>query len=349
MESIKEAAAIALDDETQVSVARRTAGSMCHRLGLPANVASTAELVCVELAGNILRHAGHGTLYLAGTPEGGALQVIASDKGPGIGNIELAMQDGFSTRTTPGLGLGAVRRMVQTMDIYSRPGLGTVVTAQVGELRPDSGRAAVLSTCIAGETLNGDSWSIHRVNALGQDARTPSPREIYLVVDGLGHGLYASEAAAMATSMVTKALAFEPGISLTTLLNRMHGPMRATRGAAIAIVSVAGGAATCCGVGNISVLLHGPGGSVKSMLSHNGTLGHQMRKLQEFVVPLEPETVLVMHSDGIATHWKMAQYGGLVEKAPATIAGVLYRDAVRGRDDATVLVARLNETRETDA
>ena len=50
-----------------------------------------------------------------------------------------------------------------------------------------------------------------------------------------------------------------------------------------------------------------------------------------------------MHSDGVATHWKMAQYPGLLAQPPATVAAVLYRDAVRGRDDATVLVARLGD------
>jgi anti-sigma regulatory factor (Ser/Thr protein kinase) len=349
MESIKEAAAIALEDDTQISVARRTASLMCPRLGLSESFASQAELVCVELSTNILRHAGRGHLYLAGTPAGGALQVIACDKGRGIGNVALAMQDGFSTSTTPGLGLGAVRRIVQEMDIYSRPGLGTVVSAIVGPGSLPAARSSVLSTCIAGEKLNGDSWAIHHVNAFGKDAHNVSPRELYLVVDGLGHGLYASEAVTMATSMVAKAMADDPGIPLTNLLNQMHGPMRATRGAAIAIVSVANGFATCCGVGNVSVLLHNGDGTAKTVLSHNGTLGHQMHRLQEFNFPVHAGTVLVMHSDGIATHWKMAQYPGLLESAPSTIAGVLYRDAVRGRDDATILVARIGDAGRTDA
>ncbi len=335
MEPLREAATIALEDETQIAVARRAAAGMASRLGLGEEAVARAELVVVELATNVLRHATRGTLYLAGTVDGLGLQVISVDKGPGIGNVALAVQDGYSTRTTPGLGLGAVRRMVQEMGMYSQRGAGTVVSAVVAQDREAQAQtAAVLSTCIAGETLNGDSWLLHRSDA----------RAVYMVVDGLGHGLYASEAAGMATRMVLGALEDSPEISLTGLLNRMHEPMRATRGAAIALVSVAGGMATCCGVGNISVLLHGAdgvAGSARNVMSHNGTLGHQMRKVQEFTFSLAPATTLVMHSDGIATHWKMAQYGGLLAQPPATVAGVLYRDAVRGRDDATVLVARL--------
>lgn len=334
MEPLKQVATIALEDETQISLARRAAASLAVRLGLGAEAVSRAELVVVELAGNVLRHATRGTMYLSSVAEGCGLQVIAADKGPGIGNVALAMEDGFSTSTTPGLGLGAVRRMVQEMGVYSQRGAGTVISVVVGEDREQHAqRAAILSTCIAGETLNGDSWLLHR----------SAERAVYVVVDGLGHGLYASEASGMATRMITSALADDPGLGLTALLTRLHGPMRATRGAAIALVSVAGGAATCCGVGNISVQLHGADGSVRPVMSHNGTLGHQMRKVQELVFPVPAGTTLIMHSDGVATHWKMSQFPGLQAQPPATVAGVLYRDALRGRDDATVLVARIAE------
>ncbi len=333
MESLREAATIALDDETQVSVARREAASMAARLGLSADAVARAELVVVELASNVLHHGTRGQVYLSGVADGVGLQIVVADKGAGIGNVERAMEDGFSTRTTPGLGLGAVRRLVQEMGMYSQRGAGTVVSAVVGEHRESHAqRVAVLSTSFPGETLNGDSWLVHR-GAEGRD--------VYLLVDGLGHGLYAAEAAGMATRMVTGALDDHPSLSLTALLTRMHEPMRATRGAAIALVSVAAGVATCCGVGNISMMLHGTDGVMRAIMSHNGTLGHQMRKVQEFAYPLAPGTTLILHSDGLATHWKMAQYPGLPTQPCATIAGVLYRDAVRGRDDATVLIARV--------
>ena len=335
MQPLMEAATIALEDDTQISVARRTASVVAERVGLSADAAARAELVAVELAGNVLHHATRGVMYLAGTAEGTGLQIIVADKGAGIGNVAMAMEDGFSTSTTPGLGLGAVRRMVQEMGVYSQRGAGTVMSAVVGEDREERAQAvAVLSTCIAGETLNGDAWLVTRCGA----------RTVYTVVDGLGHGLYASEASGMATRMVAGALEDSPELGLTALMMRLHEPMRATRGAAMAMVSVADGVATCCGVGNISVQLHGRDGGVKPVMSHNGTVGHQMRKVQEFTFPVLPGTALIMHSDGVATHWKMTQYPGLLAQPPATIAGVLYRDAVRGRDDATVLVAKLGES-----
>ena len=76
------------------------------------------------------------------------------------------------------------------------------------------------------------------------------------------------------------------------------------------------------------------------MVSHNGTVGHEVRKIQEFVYQWPKGGILVMHSDGLGTQWRLDRYAGLAVKHPSLIAGVLYRDFNRGRDDVTVLVAR---------
>ena len=73
----------------------------------------------------------------------------------------------------------------------------------------------------------------------------------------------------------------------------------------------------------------------------NGIAGHSAERFQEFVYPCEgPGLVLVMHSDGLSTNWSFDRYTGLMARHPALIAAVLYRDAGRSRDDATVLVLK---------
>jgi hypothetical protein len=95
------------------------------------------------------------------------------------------------------------------------------------------------------------------------------------------------------------------------------------------------------GVGNISaVIVTGEG--TRSLVSHNGTVGHQMRKAQEFVYPWTSGALLVVHSDGLATHWKLDQYPGLLRQDPALVAAMLYRDHSRRRDDVSVVACRLN-------
>ena len=94
------------------------------------------------------------------------------------------------------------------------------------------------------------------------------------------------------------------------------------------------------GVGNISgVILDTRTGATTSMVSQNGTVGYAIRKIQVFQYPWTEESLLLMHSDGLATHWSLDRYPGLGQRHPSLVAGVLYRDHKRGRDDVTVLAA----------
>ncbi len=77
------------------------------------------------------------------------------------------------------------------------------------------------------------------------------------------------------------------------------------------------------------------------MVALSGTAGHEVGAIRGFDYDWPGDgTLLIMHSDGIATHWDLATYPGLAVHHPALVAGVLYRDFSRGRDDATIVVAR---------
>jgi hypothetical protein len=76
----------------------------------------------------------------------------------------------------------------------------------------------------------------------------------------------------------------------------------------------------------------------RGMVSHNGTLGVQLLRAQQFEYDWEPGSRVVMHSDGLSGRWNVNDYPGLNSRHPAIIAGVLYRDFVRRRDDATIVV-----------
>jgi hypothetical protein len=76
------------------------------------------------------------------------------------------------------------------------------------------------------------------------------------------------------------------------------------------------------------------------MVSHNGTLGMQLLRTQQFAYQWPIDSLVVLHSDGLSARWNMELYPGLTQRHAAIIAGVLYRDFARERDDATVIVAR---------
>jgi hypothetical protein len=124
-------------------------------------------------------------------------------------------------------------------------------------------------------------------------------------------------------------------------MEAIHARLRGTRGAAgaVAMIDVAAGALSFTGVGNVAGTL-ADGDSVRNLVSMSGTLGHNVRVIREFSYPWSPRSVLTLHSDGISGRFDLSSYPGLLRHAPAVTAAVLYRDMARGKDDATVVVAR---------
>jgi hypothetical protein len=158
-----------------------------------------------------------------------------------------------------------------------------------------------------------------------------------MIADGLGHGLIAAEAADEAVHIFRTS----KERSSVGVLQEMHGALRSTRGAAVGIAELKVDASEVryAAVGNISAAVVTPA-SFKQLVYNNGTIGAEMRRPpHDFGYPFPRDATLIMHSDGIAT-WNLDRYPGLLAKDTAVIAGVLFRDFRRVRDDATVIVAR---------
>jgi serine/threonine-protein kinase RsbT len=82
-----------------------------------------------ELARNTVNYGGGGTVRMRALDNAAhsGLQLIFEDHGPGIADVELALQDGYTTGDGLGLGLGGARRLANEFEILSRPGEGTRV------------------------------------------------------------------------------------------------------------------------------------------------------------------------------------------------------------------------------
>jgi hypothetical protein len=178
-----------------------------------------------------------------------------------------------------------------------------------------------------GEHLSGDSW------ALAHDATSAT----VMVADGLGHGPLAAQASELAAATIAR----DPALPAGTLMNDMHAALRPTRGAAAAVarIDMLGEVVTFAGIGNIAAHLVG-GAERRQLVSHNGIVGSNVRKVQEFGAPWSDSALLILHSDGLGSRWRLEDYPGLAACHPALVAGVLYRDCSRGRDDVTVLAVR---------
>jgi anti-sigma regulatory factor (Ser/Thr protein kinase) len=331
---------IPVTDPSGAGEARRTAVALAAALDLSEDVRGRAALVATEVATNLVKHAKGGEVVLRSlsAAEGGGLEVLAFDRGPGIADLARCLRDGYSTAGTAGAGLGAVRRQSDLFDLASVVGAGTVLVARVRERpapTPPPAGVAVGAVClpVGGEEVCGDAWAVE----------TTPVRTAILVVDGLGHGLPAATAAREAVRVFRGAAHQEPA----DVMHALHAALRPTRGgaAAVAVIDHAARALRFAGVGNVA-------GAVvaldrrQGLVSLNGTLGHAVRKVQTFEYVWPAGAVLVMHSDGLSSQWDLARYPGLAARHPAVAAGVLFRDYRRGRDDATVLVAR--DVREGD-
>lgn len=323
-------------DSSQTGNARRQALSLAAQLDFDELRQGQLAIIVTEAARNIAAHAGHGEIVLSGWVHNAiaGIDMLALDKGGGIASVSTAMTDGFSTAGTPGNGLGAISRLAGIFQLYTAPGSGTALFARVmrsaGDLEEGEQTYSVsaISVPVAGEIVCGDAWS----------ADYSPGRTVYIVADGLGHGPVAAEAANEAIRVFHQVAAYSP----ERILSELHGPLAKTRGAAISVAEILHEKQVLnyAGAGNIVAAICVQS-KTRSLVSMNGTVGHTLGRLQQFSYPWEPESTLVMHSDGLATRWNVEQYPGLISRHPALLAGVLFRDFCRRRDDATILVSRL--------
>jgi len=117
--------------EADIVSARQTGRRMATDLGFSAGQLTMIATAISELARNVVTYAGSGEVVLEHCANGArrGIVVVARDDGPGIADVEAAMQDGYSTGRSLGLGLPGARRLMDEFHIISEPGIGTTVTA----------------------------------------------------------------------------------------------------------------------------------------------------------------------------------------------------------------------------
>jgi serine/threonine-protein kinase RsbT len=120
---------VAIRTDADVVTARQEARTMGAELGFSSTDLTLLATAISEIARNITTYAGEGEVTLRALNSGGrnGIEVIATDNGPGIADVELAMQDGYTTGSGLGLGLPGTRRLVDEFDIDTKPGVGTKV------------------------------------------------------------------------------------------------------------------------------------------------------------------------------------------------------------------------------
>ena len=251
---------------SDVGAIRRAVSGYADRLRAGPGLADRAGLAATELATNLLHHTLPGGSILARPLPPSAVEILAVDHGPGINDATAAAGGWSSPRYGLGCGLATVAGVSSYFGIHSGPGCPTTVLAIVepsNAIRAATLRArpqrywAGLSVGI--DESCGDGWAV--AEAGGGITVT--------VVDGLGHGAYAS----MATDAAVATLADDPA-DLDGYLARANAAMRGTRGAVVAVCRLepARGQLRCLSVGNVSGAILCDG-EQRILTSCRGTVG----------------------------------------------------------------------------
>ncbi|WP_210462747.1 MULTISPECIES: ATP-binding protein [Rufibacter] len=335
-----------LADRTFLNIIRRDIAKIAEATGFTETEAGRVSLVITEMATNLVKHAdskGGELLVKAICEENGktcGVELICLDNGPGMSDPQRMMEDGVSTYGSMGQGLGAIKRQSDFFDIYSQRGIGTVILSRVyrkGKIPKSAARSeqkfqvgAVLVPK-PGEKVSGDGWGL-RLSLQGAHL---------LVLDGLGHGEHAHEAAQNAL----QAFKQQPKQTPSEMLRGIHALIKRTRGAvgAIAQWNTETNSLLFCGIGNIAGRVIMPDKS-KSLLSYNGTLGMSMpNTINDQHLTWERGNIMILHSDGLKSRWDLSKYPELTRHDPTLIAAVLYKDNTRTTDDTLVVVVRATD------
>ena len=318
---------IRIDHVSAVHVAARTARALATEIGLPGVLPELAAVIASELASNLDKHAIDGTIHVQPLLLGAGIEITSCDRGPGMTDLRRCLTDGHTTTGTLGVGLGAVRRMSTEFHITTAPGVGTLATASLRHPDEPGRPDVVLGYAVLPadtEQHSGDAVAVHH----DEDATT------MLLVDGLGHGDPAAEAALTASDVFHR----DPTRPVPDVMEALHRGIRHTRGAAAAVVRVERDRLSFCGVGNITAVVLS-GARDRHLLSRPGVVGLRIDRPVVHEVDLSTGSAVVLHSDGIANRW-LLDAPGHTAQPPSLLTARLLRDHRDHHDDAAALAAR---------
>jgi anti-sigma regulatory factor (Ser/Thr protein kinase) len=328
--------AIHVSHTGDVSRARMTAKERAENIGFSEEEGEEIALVTSELATNLCKHAAGGVLIISAIREGTkrGIQVETADRGPGIDDVEEAMTDGFSTTGSLGYGLGTMLRLMDEVTVSSlEDGFGTKVICKRWVHDKSVERQGCpldfgVATCPRpGSGLNGDAFIVSKLRGSA----------LVGLIDGLGHGQYAHRAAQTAKKYVERHFD-QP---LQNLFLGVARQCRATRGVVMALARFdwEEKRLTFASIGNVEARVINSS-EMFSFIMRRGVLGLNAPVPAVIEHRWEEHYIMVMHTDGLSTHWRWKDFPGLDGQSASETARFLLFKLAKSTDDATVLVMK---------
>jgi anti-sigma regulatory factor (Ser/Thr protein kinase)/serine/threonine protein phosphatase PrpC len=327
-------AQISIGETLDCAVAKQTARRLTCELGFAAAHSEEVVLAVAELASNVVRHAGHGTLIFRPLNGGErvGIEVEAEDHGPGMKDIEQAFADGYSSAGGLGYGLGTVNRLMDELEITSTAALGTRILCRrwirrsTEAMHVHAWEVGVASRPRGCARENGDAFVVREWDG----------KLLAGVIDGLGHGEPAQQAALAAQTFVQS----HYELALEKMLLGAGRACRGTRGVVMALARFDSLTdMTFSSLGNVEVRAWS-GEERLQFLVKRGILGvgepHTIVQHHRW----NPGWTLVLHSDGLHAHWQWGDFPGLEWQPAQAIADKLLHELAKDDDDATAVVVK---------
>ncbi|KMT22000.1 ATP-binding SpoIIE family protein phosphatase [Clostridium cylindrosporum] len=343
-----------IKNEWDIGSARRYIANSCRDLGFNEIEVGEISIVVNELCTNIIKHGCvEGKIKFSKINNGleSGIEIISHDKGPGIENIDEVIKDGFSSKGTIGGGFGAIKRLMDDMEVYSQFNgdscnynpysynlklncTGTIIVAKkwlksVKNIASQDIKISVMSRPHPNSNVNGDGYYIKHLKG----------KSIIAVIDGIGHGTEANKASKKACELI------EENISkcLKEIILSLDTGLRHTRGVVIGLLAIDEfkGELTYVGIGNIQFTYIFEDNVVR-ILPTSGILGvTPNNKVRIQKVFYQKGSILIMNTDGISNKWQIDNYSREVRDNPSFLSNSILKDFGKNNDDSTVLVAVL--------
>jgi len=327
---------LSIGSDADIVLARTKGERLARNIGMEKAQVADVAIAISELASNLLKHrVTEGKIIIREIDKEGnkGIEVVNSDLGPGIADIDQAMTDGYSTAASLGIGLSAVNRLMDEFEIRSNIGEGTLITTRKW-VKPELPYMPVLelelsvfSRPIPGQRYNGDAYFVKRYE----------DKIMFAVIDGLGHGQDAQEAAQAAVDCLENYYR-RP---FTEIFQLCHQRLKKTRGAAMGLcrISLKERVMTHAGIGNVNTRVYSLE-KAPAPFCINGTLGVAMPRMKVDNYLLPENSVIIMFSDGISGRFSSDNFPSFLSLKPQRLAKRIMDNYARDNDDATIIVGR---------
>ena len=305
---------------------------------------SVIATIVSELGSNIIKYSRKGAIRIRRLDQDDSfdIDIQADDRGPGIPDIALAMQEHYSSSGTLGLGLSGVQRMADAFWIESAlDGGGTTVFArkrigdQVLKTLPASTPTATKSSA--------SNWDAHtRVRSHPAYARCGDAALVIVCeggvllssIDATGHGSRAASVADQAVALIRE----QAGPDLVRLMAGLHSCLKSSPGAAVGLLFVDTREARFhyLGVGNSRSALIGA--RRWRGVSRDGVVGDRLPSPFLQAGTLDPGDILMLWTDGLPEFQSVRLAESLTFRSAAVMTQRLLDDLARSHDDASCLV-----------